>query len=380
MLQLFDVVCVGGGVIGLMSGMELARQQVRVAVLDQSAIGNEASWAGAGIISPPPAPDALQTAFDRLRQYSFNRFPELADQLRQETGIDIGYRQTGAIELATDAHTRAELSRATTIWEKQKVQFQPLDAGRLRELEPNLEVPEATGYWLPQACQVRNPRLLQALIASCQQSDVHLAPRQPVRAIRIDSGDVRLDLADGSAIRCKHAVITAGAWSSRLLSSVPLPFTTFPVKGQIVTFQTQPGTVRSIVHLGKRYLVPRPDGLVLAGSTEEVGTFDTQVTAEEASELRSFATSLFPKLAESPPSPMWAGVRPGSDPPGPIIGPVPDCDQVWVATGHFRQGLQLSPGTARLIVDGILGKKSFADIADFSHSADRSRFESGFHS
>lgn len=374
-----DVVCIGGGIVGLATAYELALQNVRVTVLDKGPLGGVASWAGAGIISPPPSESACRTAFDKLRRYSYDRMAELAEQLLDETGIDAGYRKSGALELARDLQTEAELVECSMIWRRQGVEHQPLSKDEISEKEPHLDKSVMSAFYLPQACQVRNPRMLKALQQACSQRNVQLLPRHPVRSILLDQpGNVQLELMDGSRMEARHVVVTAGAWSSRLLAGVG--FETFPVKGQIVTFQTQPDAIRSIVHLGKRYLVPRSDGLVLVGATEEPGLFDVEVTAEAAGDLRDFALNLFPVLKNCPSGPMWAGLRPAARPAGPVIGPLPADERVWIATGHFRQGLQFSPGTARLVADGILGRSSFASVSEFAWDADRHQFESGFHS
>lgn len=377
----FDVICIGGGIVGLATAYELARERLRVALLDKGRLGGCASWAGAGILSPPPSERTCRTPFDYLRHHSCQRMQQLAGELQESTGVDVGYRPSGAIEVALDEAAAEELDAASRIWQAQEVPFQRLTHDELRDGEPHLHVSAAAAYWLPQACQVRNPRLLKALVKACEQLGVELMPRRPAANIAEEGSEtVRVELVDGTHLSANWAVVTAGAWTSSLLRPLHPGFETFPVKGQIVTFQTPPGTVRSIVHIGKRYFVPRADGLLLVGATEEAGVDDTEVTASAAGSLRGLATQTFPILQQCASGPMWAGRRPGSRPAGPIICPIGDNQRIWVATGHFRQGLQLSPGTARLITDAILKRPSFARPSDFACDADRESFQSGFHS
>lgn len=373
----WDVVCVGGGVNGLLTAYELAQRSLRVAVFDRGPMGVEASWAGAGIL-PPASAISARTPYDRYRGFAFERFPSLSQELEHATGIDVGFRVTGGLELAMNVEQASALQRASDHWREDGIQFERLDAAALRRFEPNLHGP-LHGYYIPKMCQVRNPRLLRALETACANRGVWLRPGCEVVGFEGDqSSACGVRLADGSVGRAGDVVVTAGAWAGRVLESVGYHVPVFPVQGQMLALQTDGDAVRHIVLAGKRYLTPRPDGLVLVGSTEEDVGFNKQVTSEGIEGLRQFACELYPCLETAREERHWAGLRPGSTLGSPIMGRAPGWDNLWCAAGHFRKGLQLAPATARLLADWITGIESFAAPEDFSLEADRTAYRTGF--
>jgi glycine oxidase len=367
MADSYDVVCVGGGVIGLLTACELARRGQSVAVVDKGVPGREASWAGAGILSPAPPLDRAENDLERLRAYSFEQFPVLADELQHSVGIDIGFRRTGGILLAFSKDAESSLSLECQTWSRTAIAHEPLDRRRLRELEPHLSEVGPAASFLPDTCQVRNPRLLRALTAVAETLGIALLADRP--AIAFDCCCQRVlgvQFADGSMLRCNAVCVTAGAWSGKLLSSLGLEIPVHPVQGQIVAIETPGNVVHHIIEVGKRYLVPRDDGLVLVGSTEEDVGFEKQVTAAGVAGLREFAYGLFPDLTNMPIATTWAGLRPGCRLGRPIIGTIPSWRNVWVAAGHFRSGIQLSIGSARLLTDLLTGSPSIAAPDSFA--------------
>src|SRR3954451_4703026 len=158
-----DVLVIGGGVIGLTTAYYLAREGASVRVLDRSAPGTEASWAGAGII-PPGNPERASTAYDRLRAESSRAYPFLSAELRDRTGIDNGYHVCGGIEVF--ARPAPEV---TGLWQAEGIEFVPVGREALGRWEPSVSVLAAEIYHLPDMAQVRNPWHLRALVAACQQ-------------------------------------------------------------------------------------------------------------------------------------------------------------------------------------------------------------------
>ncbi len=186
--------------------------------------------------------------------------------------------------------------------------------------------------YLPDFAQVRNPWHLRALIAACKRVGVTLRPHTP-----FGPADLRPD---------RRYLLAAGAWAGEFLPALPV----HPVRGQIVLFRCERPPFTRIVMHGKRYLVPRPDGRVLVGSTEEPEAgFVKANTPEGVEELKRFAFDLCPELRDAEVEATWAGLRPGSPDGLPFIGPVPGLRNVVAAVGHFRAGVQLSIGTALLV-------------------------------
>lgn len=369
--DVFDVVIIGGGIIGLQTAYELTHRGLKAALLDRKKIGREASWAGAGILSPgATGPLESLRGSERLRAASFRRFPQLAERILEETGIDVGFRRTGGIEIARDSDATAKLAACREIRQGLGINVMDASGEFLADLEPGLSwVSEAD--WMADFCQVRNPRLLAGLLEACRQRGVTILEDQAGWSLeKLGDRGAAVVLCPRRRLVCGQVVVAAGAWSNNVLKGIEgIEIPIVPVQGQMVVFETRDREVRHIVCEGKRYLVPRDDGLVLVGATEENVGFQKQVTSEALSELRAFATGLFPRLAQCPVRYSWAGLRPASPLGHPILGRVGNLVNVWLAAGHFRQGIQQSSATAELLADWITGTPTFAREEEFSLTA-----------
>ena len=359
-----DVTIVGGGIIGLSIARELARAGMDVRVLERGGLGREASWAGAGML-PPGNLELADSPEARLRGFSARLWPESARELAEETGVDVGYRQTGSILLYGEDRARdQELGR----WRAEGAAATPIDAREIGELEPHLSIANGCGIHLPTQAQVRNPRYVKALVASCAEQGVELV-EQIGNLEWIDPGDVAQGLRAGMRrFQSERYCIAAGSWSPALLAPLGCSLPIEPVRGQIVLLNDARRTLSRIVEQGFRYIVPRGDGRLLVGSTMERAGFEKRVTAAGVGELLRFVTRLCPMLESADIERTWAGLRPGSPDGLPFLGAVPGNEKVFVAAGHFRSGIQMSPGTARLMGQAILGRASELDLAEFAPS------------
>lgn len=346
------VVVIGGGINGLLTARELAGAGVDVVLLEQGEIGREASWAGGGIVSPlypwryPPAVTALAS---RAQQ----AYPVLTAALLDETGIDAELERCGLLFIdAPDV-------RDARAWAaQQQVPVEVLEHAVLHTRWSGLAADAGTGLFMPTLANVRNPRLLKALLSSLRASPrVHLREQAEVMAIQPARGGVASAvLASGEVVSGDAVVVCGGAWSGRLLAMVGVTLPVRPVRGQMQLYRLAPGSLPSMIMRGGHYLIPRRDGHVLCGSTLEEAGFDKSTTAQAHDILRAAALKLWPALAEAPLVRQWAGLRPGSPNGIPFIGPVPGQDGVWVNAGQFRNGLVLAPASAQLLADLLLGR------------------------
>ncbi|MCA1851420.1 MAG: glycine oxidase ThiO [Beggiatoa sp.] len=341
-----ECIVVGGGLIGLSSARELARGGLRVLLLERGRLGREASWAGAGVLAalePRTTPTALQA----LLSYSQERYADLARDLQVETGIDSEWTRSGLLLVGPDAGSQA------LAWRTTGEPVEAVDPAALPVLEPALSI-SGPAWRVPAVAQIRNPRLLRALRGALAAAGVAIREHCAVRALRHARGRILGVETAGQRIDAMIVVIAAGPWSGSLLDGLPHPPIVFPVRGQMLLYRTPPDTLRHIVQHGEVYLVPRRDGMMLVGSTVEHVGFDKTVTGEARAALHSAAGALVPALVRQPIVDHWAGLRPGSGTGMPVIAGHPEVHGLYANTGHFRNGLVLAPGSARLLCDLIL--------------------------
>ncbi len=349
-----DVIVIGGGVIGLSIAWELARHGIAVRVLEQGLFGQEASWAGAGIL-PPGNPEQAQTVEARLRGGSHILWPQWTEQLRTQTGVDNGFHRCGGIEVRPPEVTES-LGEKIAAWRAEGVPATPLGASELRQRLPALNPDITDGYLLPELGQVRNPRHLKALYQACSAAGVDLRAGTPVVDFIRDGERIAAVRTAGDEFQAAEYIIASGAWSRSLLQRAGHDISFEPVRGQIVLLQTPAPLFRHVIEVGARYLVPRPDGRILIGSTEERVGFEKRTTVAGVAGLIEFARRLVPALDNARVERCWAGLRPFAPGGLPRIGRVPGTTNLSVAAGHFRAGLQLSPMTAVLIRQLILNQ------------------------
>ncbi|MFO0800358.1 MAG: FAD-dependent oxidoreductase [Gemmataceae bacterium] len=356
-----DVAVVGGGIVGLTAAYELAKEGLTVDLLDRGPLGAEASWAGAGII-PPGNPDRAATPIDKLRALGSVGMPLLTAELCERTGIDTGYRRCGGIEFLHTADRDV-----IELWEAESFPFERLTRAQLHAREPAAAGFSGEPYLLPTCAQVRNPWHVRALIAACESVGVRLRPGRPVDGWATDGRRVTGVRVGDSVVSAGTCVLAAGAWSEFLLEPLGHSPGIHPVRGQIILFRQPTPALERVLMTGKRYFVPRGDGRALVGSTEEPEAgFEKWPTAAGIAELLTFTTNLIPGWADAEVEKTWAGLRPGSADGLPYLGSVPGWDGVVVATGHFRAGVQLSVGTARVLVELLTGKPTCVPLAAFA--------------
>ncbi|HZW31181.1 MAG TPA: glycine oxidase ThiO [Isosphaeraceae bacterium] len=359
-----DVVIVGGGVIGLSIAEALARAGLRSTVLDRRELGREASWAGAGLI-PPVAERPSKNPAAALRSWSARLYPDWSARLRDETGIDTGYRRTGGVDVAWTESDDLALQSVAGQWRAEGIAHERLAPGDSARVEPALNPELRAVYYLPDRAQVRNPWLLRALMAAVSRRGVRLKPWHSVEGYSLRGRRIEAVRTSAGEIPCGLVIVAAGAWSGPLLHSIGVRVPTPPLKGQIVLLRGDTPLIRRIVEHGKNYLVPRDDGRVLVGATEHDAGFDTRPTLGDTRDLLDEALRLCPILSQAEVEATWAGLRPGSVDSKPTIGPAPEFANLIIATGHKRAGLQLAPATAELVADLVLGRPPRLDLDPF---------------
>lgn len=361
-----DVVVIGGGVIGLSIAWELSRHGRSVRVLEQGQFGQEASWAGAGML-PPGNPNRAMTVEAKLRSGSHILWPDWSERLRDVTGIDNGFHRCGGVEVFPTGNIES-LDEKVTFWTTEGVTVEALAADALHARLPLLHPDIPAGYFLPELGQVRNPRHLKALYQACRASGVDLRSGCPVHEFVQRDGRIQGVRTATDEFQAAEYIIAGGAWSGMLLKRAGFDLPVEPVRGQIVLLESPP-VIPHVIEVGSRYLVPRPDGRLLIGSTEERVGFEKRTTARGIAGLLEFGQQLIPALANARFERAWAGLRPFAPGSLPRIGRIPGTTNLTVAAGHFRAGLQLSPITAVLIREMMLQQPSQNWVAELSPAA-----------
>jgi glycine oxidase len=359
-----DVLIIGGGVIGLSLAWDLAKHGRSVRVIDQSEPGREASWAGAGIL-PPAVLHPAHHPSEQLRGLACQLHPEWAAELKSLTGIDTGYRRCGALHLARTPGEAAALAAWAELSREEGIDVERLSGADLCEIEPAIGPSLVAAFLLPGEAQLRNPRHLKALAAACQRMGVKITPNVAASEFALQGDELAGVPTSAGLLQAKNYCFTAGSWTGQMLKRLGILVGILPIRGQMVLFYCQKPPIARIINEGSRYLVPRDDGRVLAGSTEEEVGFDKRTTEEAIGDITDFARSLVPALRDAPIERTWAGLRPGSFDGLPYLGPLPGLKNAFVAAGHFRTGLYLSPATAVVMSHLIRGEEPSVDLAPF---------------
>ncbi len=368
-----DVVVAGGGVIGLLTARELAAGGAGVLVLERGRVGSESSWAGGGILSPL-YPWRYPGAVNALAAWSQIQYPALCDLLARR-GPDPEWTPSGLLVLDLEEEETERALAWGRAYEGLRAPWLEGAGGpwvaRCTADGPPCRVPGLAGgargaLWLPGVAQLRNPRFMAALRREVAAAGVEIREGVALRGIRVEGGRLAGVDTDLGRLAAGACVVAAGAWTGGLLESVGGPaLPVAPVKGQMILFAPCPGLLEHVVLAGGRYLIPRRDGRILAGSTLEPGGFDKTVTREARHDLAAFARALLPALGDVPVERQWAGLRPGSPRGIPFIGPHPGVAGLFVNAGHYRNGFTLAPASARLAADLVLGRPPLLDPAPY---------------
>jgi len=360
-----DVVVVGAGIIGTLSAISLARRGLSVAVIERGQPMAESSWAGAGILSPIypwKYPDGLSHLVNR----SLSLYPALVDSLKATSGIDPQHRQTGLIVPVYQENEWAALEGALPWSERFGWSAQRLNAAEARSLEPCLSEQVLGAVDWPEVGQIRNPRLAQAAQATALDMGVRFFTDQEVVGFDRHQGRGVSVKTQNNRFEAGQVLLCAGSWSAELALDLGFALPIQPVKGQILLLKTEPGTLGRIVKHDQAYLVPREDGHVLVGATMEMAGFDRRTSLSAMHFLSGALLEMTPGLADAEVVKHWMGFRPGTPDGLPYLGAVPGTDNLFVAAGHYRNGVILAPATAEAMACLLCGETPPVDLTAFA--------------
>ena len=358
------IVVIGAGLIGLGIAFELAKRGATVRVLDARDAGKAASWAGAGMLAPYTEAVASE-AFEAICARSLALYPAFVADVRAAGGVDARLRLDGILEVAYDDVDERRMREHVASLVRRDVPARFLERDEARFMEPALGASVRGAAYNPTEGSVDNRRLGRALHAARLGLGVRFDVAGGDVALEADARRVLGVRTRAGFIAAEVVINAAGAWAAALdgvPAHVRLPV--FPVKGQMLALAMPRGLVRRVTWIPGAYLVPRDDGRLLIGATVEASGFDVRVTAGGTRALLDATLAALPALRDLTLAETWAGLRPGTTDGLPFIGGTALAGYL-VATGHYRNGILLTPATARAIADLVEGRPddAFASFA-----------------
>src|SRR5512137_1394057 len=330
------VVVVGAGLQGCGVALRLAQAGRDVVVLERSIPGAEASSAAGGILSP--GVEAEPGPFHDLCTESLARFPSFVDEVERLSGLWVGFRAAGTLEVALDDRVAQVLAGRAAQLERAGVPVEALDGEAARLLG-------------------------RALHVAAARAGARFLPGG-VRGVVVEGGRATGVDHDAGRIQAPAVVLAAGAWTLQVAGHGLPPGAIRPVRGQIAVLDTRPPLLGRVVFSDRGYVVPRPDGRILCGATMEEAGFERAVTAGGLLHALSLAVEIAPALASAPVVESWSNFRPATPDGLPILGPA-DVEGLFHATGHYRNGVLLAPVTADAVAAAVLGRPAPVDLAPF---------------
>jgi glycine oxidase len=359
-----DVAVIGGGIMGCAVALRLCQRGLGVTVIERGIPGAEASSAAAGILGPQMEAEGPGPLLE-LGLKSRALYPALAAELRDLTGIDVGYDRSGVLAVAFDEAGEAALS-ARRAWQLARgLRVDSLSGEAARAREPALGPAVRAALAFNDDAQVVARELARAFSQAAAGAGARFLTGRYVRRVLINNGAVTGLELDGDVLPAATVVVAAGSWSGLVEGAGVPPAIVRPARGQLVSIETRPPLFRHVVSAPGGYLVPRRDGTVLAGSTVEMAGFRKEVTVGGLAAILTLARMVIPALADAPVTGSWSNFRPFTEDHLPVMGATAVRGLV-LATGHFRNGILLAPITAQAIAELIATGKAPIDLAPFA--------------
>jgi glycine oxidase len=370
-VKIFDVAIIGGGIIGSSIALELAAEKLDVVLIDRQEPGRGASWAAAGMLSP--APDSLESLpLVPLAKESLQLYSKFIGRIEEASEPFMHFASNGTLQVFFGARAEIDRDRMVSDFQRLDIEIEPVSLETARSMESSISPNAHAAAWLPRESTVDPRSLIDAILVALRHRGVEIRAGCSVTSISRRGKICTGITAGGDDVKAKFVIVAAGCHSASLTGEnivendwLSRYAPTRPVRGQMVALHSNEIGLRRVLRSDRGYLVPRHEGRIVAGSTLEDVGFDKSLTAGGIRKILDAAMELAPKIADAQIVETWAGLRPGTPDYLPIIGPT-DIEGLFIATGHYRNGILLAPVTAKIVRDWVRSGKMPASAEIFS--------------
>jgi len=360
----YDAIVVGGGVIGGSIAYSLSKRGFKVLVLEKNRLASESSGAAGGML-------AAQSEFNGSSEWfefalkSREMFPTLAVEIKEASGIDIELINKGMFKVGLNEREQQENKQLMAIQRQYGEQANWLTSNEVRKKEPALSEAITGALFYEKDGQVDASKLSLGFLKSAETRGAVVKEDVEVHDFHFLSGKVTGVVTTAGDFFSETIVVAGGAWSEKLLSTTGLQLGTYPVKGECFSVVTDQPLLRSTIFSHGCYLVPKKEGRLIVGATVKPQLDNKKVSIEGIFSLMEKAKVLLPTIENAEFERAWAGIRPQTADGLPYVGEHPMYKGLFIATGHFRNGILLSPMTGEVIADMVEGKPTTLNMTSF---------------
>ncbi|WP_419887627.1 glycine oxidase ThiO [Neobacillus niacini] len=363
----FDVAIIGGGINGASIAYQLSKIGRKVIIIEKNQLACQASSAAAGMLAAQAELEQDGPLF-QMALKSQKMFSDLSGELFEYSGVDIEYVNKGMFKIAESEEIALEVKKQVTFQRKWDPAIKWLDTKELREMEPSLSPSLAGAMYLPNDGHVQPAKLTQAFAKAAVQFGAEIRQNTEVLSFKFENSQVKGVITSNGIVNCDQVVVATGAWSAKLMRESGMEIHVYPVKGECFSVRSEKPIINTTIFSDKRcYLVPKRNGEIYIGATMIENTYDNSVTPKGIARLIERATQLVPQIQDAAWERVWSGIRPQTGDGLPYIGEHPRWKGLFVAAGHFRNGILLSPITGKLVADLVADSLQNDDLLSAFH-------------
>ncbi|MBD8067756.1 glycine oxidase ThiO [Bacillus sp. PS06] len=364
MSAFFDCIVIGGGVNGGSIAYNLAKRGKHVLLVEKDRLVSKASNAAAGMLAAGGEFEEVGPLFELARR-SRSMFPRIAEELKELSHIDIELINKGMFKIAMTDEEVLEYSRVLEFQHKEGEEISWISPNELMIQESKLSSDIKGALYLPQDGHVSAPELALGYLKSAAKLGATIKEFVEVTSLIIEGGMTKGVVTSEGPFYSDQVILAGGAWSAKVLEQSSKRIETYPVKGECFSVTTHLPLITKTIFSHGCYLVPKKGGRIIVGATEKPNTFSQSVSIKGISTLMERAIRILPSLEEAEWEKSWAGIRPQTSDGLPYLGEHPEYQDLFIATGHYRNGILLAPITGEIIANLIEGRQEIIDLSPF---------------